>query len=318
MHIKFWGVRGSLAMPLAPQDVEDKVRRSIELFVQKHRADLTELPAFLEQNQLLTSSYGGHTSCVEITGADSRLVIDAGSGIKALGDQLIQGELGSGKGHLKLLMTHFHWDHLIGLPFFAPLYIPGNKIEVYSPDPYVEEAFKMIFKKPFFPLPFEQLAADISFHHLPPRTKTNLGEFEISPYRLDHPDPCWGYKITSAGRTLSYAVDTEAHRQSPAELGEDLPLFQDSDLLVFDAQYTLSELSEKRNWGHSAAPIGLRLAMEHGISQVTFVHHDPGALDENIEQAHREAQSAYEELKKAHPQSQLTWRFVREGERVKV
>lgn len=312
MEIKFWGVRGSLATPLDPGEVEWKVRKSIETYINSHGADLSQLESFVAQNPLLTKSYGGHTSCVELTSSQGgRLVIDAGSGIKKLGDELITSEFGKGQGHLKLLMTHFHWDHLVGLPFFSPLYIKGNKIEVYSPDPFAEEAFKTVFKKPFFPLPFDTLAADIEFHLLPPRVSTSVGDFNVEPYLLDHPDPCWGYRITSGERTLCYAVDTEAQRRTPEELGEDLPLYQGADLMVFDAQYTLSELGEKQNWGHSAAPRGLEMARSYGIPRVAFVHHDPSALDEDIQKSHAEAEQASEG---ALPK----WHFVREGETLKI
>ena len=112
MYIKFWGVRGSLAMPLAPQVVRNKVQRSIESYVQSHGSDLTHISAFLNDNPLLTSSYGGHTSCVEISSSSGqRVVIDAGSGLKALGDQLVQREFGAGQGRLKLLANsslHLH------------------------------------------------------------------------------------------------------------------------------------------------------------------------------------------------------------------
>jgi phosphoribosyl 1,2-cyclic phosphodiesterase len=318
MHIKFWGVRGSLAMPLEPKDVESKVRQAIEQFVKAHGNNLGSLPNFLQQNQSMVAGYGGNTSCAEVFTKTDRIIIDGGSGLKVLGEQLMKEEFGKGQGHIKILMTHFHWDHLVGLPFFSPLYIAGNVIDVYCPDSYVEEAFKMVFKKPFFPLPFEQLAAQINFHVLPPRKPVTIGEFTVAAYRLDHPDPCWGYKISSQGSTLSYAVDTEAHRRTPEELGEDLPLYQNSDLLVFDAQYTLDELKNKTNWGHSAAPIGLQMALDNNIPEVIFVHHDPASSDEDIDNARRDAEVRSKDLYKKSPAQTLRWHFAKEGEVVKV
>ena len=261
MRVKIWGSRGSL-------------------------------PSF-------SPKYGGNTPCVSVTSADQSIIIDGGSGIRQLGNELLKGPCGKGEGVVHILFTHFHWDHLIGLPFFAPLFIPGNTIHIYAVQPELKEVFATVFRKPYFPVPLEKLGAKIEYHRLAPRGTFELLGFSITPYQLDHPDPCWGYKIQNSGKTYSHCVDTEATRGSRELLGADLPLYQDVDLMLFDAQYTVKETVEKINWGHAAASFGLDIGMREGIKRIVFVHHDPAADDEKIDEAERQTRAYYNSQLKA-------------------
>jgi phosphoribosyl 1,2-cyclic phosphodiesterase len=262
--------------------------------------------------------YGGHTLCAELKTKSTRVIIDGGSGIRRLAMDLLSGPCAQGKGEVHILFTHFHWDHLIGLPFFTPIFIPGNVIHVYAVQRDLEEALRSLFKKPYFPVPFDNLGARIEFHYLEPRVPAKLGDITFTPYQLDHPDPCWGYKFEHGGRVYSHCVDTEGTRVSPRDLGPDLPLYQNVDLMFFDAQYTLLEATEKINWGHSAATIGLDIAMREGVKKILFAHHDPAASDEKIAAAEREAREYYESNLKASRQlrkkfHEVEWEFAREG-----
>ncbi len=276
--------------------------------------------------------FGGNTPCIEVKAESTQLIVDSGSGIRMLGYDLLRGPCGRGQGEVHILFTHFHWDHLIGLPFFTPIFIPGNQIHVYAVQPELPQVFQSIFKKPYFPVPLEHLGAKIHYHRLEPRKKKKIGEIEFTPYQLDHPDPCWGYRFEHAGRVLSHCVDTEAIRVSREELGPDLPLYQNVDLMIFDAQYTLMESIEKINWGHAAASIGLDLAMREGVKRVLFVHHDPASTDEKILQAEKEARRYYQSQLKSSRRAQgvegvaqsvsslheVEWLFAYEGMLVDV
>ena len=217
--------------------VELRIRDVLERFAAQggQRQILESFISSLPREQL--GGFGGNTSCIEVSTSRQRLIIDAGSGIRNLGYELLAGPLGQGTGEIDLLFTHFHWDHLIGLPFFVPLFIPGNQIRAHAVQ---REVFPTIFKKPFFPVPYEKLGSKISMHSLEPRKPVLFGDLEVTPYQLDHPDPCWGFRIRHGGKTFSYCVDTEATRVSRKELGEALPQYQEGAVMRFDSQYSLS------------------------------------------------------------------------------
>lgn len=326
MRIKFWGVRGSLPSPLRPADIERRVedlmiqfaRGADMAFASNERLERQVRPFLAEQPVHRFGGFGGNTPCLEVLAGDSRVIIDAGSGIRSLGLELLRGPCGKGKGEVHLLFTHFHWDHLVGLPFFTPIFIPGNQIHVYAVQPDLPDVFRTVFRKPYFPLNLEQLGATVHYHQLPPREPTQLGELTVTPYALDHPDPCWGYKITDGKKTASYCVDTECKRVSREELGPDLPLYQGTDLMIFDAQYTIQETAEKVDWGHAAAAMGLDLAIRERIPRVIFMHHDPASSDEKIDAARLQAEKYYraqaKEARRAREEFfALDWSFAQEG-----
>lgn len=323
MKIKLWGIRGSLPTPHPPQEYREILHHILNLYEQQR--DMVKSPSqFLEKlGPETVGGYGGHTSCVQISSGEHTLVIDGGSGIRRLGERMLLGNLGRGKGEAHILLTHFHWDHLIGLPFFVPIFIPGNTIHFYAPHDDLEENIRLMFKKPNFPVNFENLGAKIVFHKLEPRVPVKFWDMTVTPYRLDHPDPCWGYRVEKNGSVYSHCVDSEMTRVSREDLGEDLPLYQNVDLALMDAQYTFVEATEKINWGHASAPVGLDLAMREGIKQVLFVHHDPAASDVRIQELDRQTRDYYEiALKHSRQQNrqhhEVNWTFAREEEEFKL
>jgi len=328
-RIKVWGARGSLPAPASPDSLDKQIREILLEFLEwngrrkgngkSEKAGLDVIDKFcLETPRHKLGGYGGNTPCVEVKSPGQQLIIDAGSGIRNLGYELMAGPCGKGQGEVHILFTHFHWDHLIGLPFFTPLFIPGNKIHVYSVQPDLKNVFQMLFKKPYFPVPFERLAAKIEFHTLLPRVSRPFGDIQVTPYELDHPDPCWGYKMVSGGKAFSHCVDTECVRVLPRELGPDLPLYQGVDLMLFDAQYTLMETIDKVNWGHATASLGLDIAMRERVKRMVFIHHDPASTNDKIAAAEKQARVYYQnQLKHAREVEpvlyEVDWQFGYEG-----
>lgn len=324
MQVTFWGVRGSLPSPTIPDALTARFRDVFHAFFESGFSKREDINLFLDQfpPQRL-GGYGGNTICLEVVTAHQQIVIDGGSGIRLLGYELLKGACGQGKGTVHLVFTHFHWDHVIGLPFFAPLFIPGNNIHMYAVEPALPDVVRAIFRKPHFPVPFENLGANLHFHQLPARQPTCLGDVTLTPYQLDHPDPTWGYRFEHQGKVFSHCADTECVRTNREDLGADLPLYQGVDLMVFDAQYSIIEVVEKINWGHAAALIGLDLAMAEGIKKVAFIHHEPASSDERISQAEASTRNYYErQLKTSKEQNlglhEVEWFFAREGMSVKV
>lgn len=292
-------------------------------FSSGHR-EAAQIPAYFRNMETpLVGGYGASTTCVEVQSAQGQVIIDGGSGIRQLSERLMTGTHGRPRGPFHIYMTHFHWDHVIGLPFFTPHFLPGTQIHYYGVHEDLEALIRGIFRKPYFPVPFESLPSKIHFHVLEPRKPFTIGDMTLTPYKLDHPDPCWGVKIEAGGKAYAHCVDTEATRVSREDMGEDLPLYQGVNLMYFDAQYTFPELADKANWGHSAAQIGLDIAFREGIQKVLFAHHDPGASIQTVQDIKRQTQEYYSwRLKNARQNSEpaldIEWDFAHEGMEIQL
>jgi len=295
MRVKYWGVRGSLPASPPPFQIAKDVENTLHRFFQSGFSLPSQISEFINSQELpQIGGFGTATTSVEVTSHNgAQIIIDGGSGIRNLGEAMLSGPASKGKANIHVFLTHFHWDHLIGLPFFVPNFIAGNRINYYAVQPELESLVRGLFRRPYFPVSFESLASDIRFYQIEPRKPLKIDDFTITPYQLDHPDPCWGYKIENQGKTYAHCVDSEGTRASREALGPDLPLYQNIDLMYFDAQYTLPELAEKANWGHSAAQIGLDIAFRESVKRILFAHHDPGAQTHNINELHRQTAEYY-------------------------
>jgi len=319
LQIKIWGARGSLPSPMTPVALEKHVRDLFHDFFTRGNSSDADVERFLTQNpRHRFGGYGGNTPCIEVKSSQQQIIIDGGSGIRPLGYEMMNGPCSKGTGEVHILFTHFHWDHLIGLPFFTPIFIPGNTIHVYAVQPDLPEVFKTVFRKPYFPVPLDRLGSKIVYHQLEPRKAFNIGDITVAPYQLDHPDPCWGYRFEKNKKVFSHCVDTECIRVTRAQLGEDLALYQNVDLMIFDAQYTLMETIEKVNWGHAAASLGLDIAMREGIKKVLFMHHDPASSNDKIAAAEAQARRYFDSVtrdaaKVGDQGPPLEWSFAYEG-----
>jgi phosphoribosyl 1,2-cyclic phosphodiesterase len=314
--LKLWGVRGSLP---TPQSIDQMEQKLVDVLEKYREQGATQNPKdFVKTLGSDTLGFGGNTICVQYMTPKTQIIVDGGSGIRALGDTLMAGPCGEGHGDVRILMTHFHWDHLVGLPFFVPLFIPGNTVHFYAVQPDLEVNVRRLFAKPNFPVPFERLPAKIVFHRLSARQSFSIGDIQVTPYQLDHPDPCYGYRLEAGGKVMAHCVDTEGRRISREELGLDVQLYQNVDLMVFDAQYSFLEAAEKVDWGHASGPIGLDLALRERVKKVLFIHHDPAAPDRKIAEAERQTREYYDACHTAakamnKPWPEVEWWFAREG-----
>ncbi len=315
---RFLGVRGSVPRPPTVWETRERGRRLLTDFIE-FGPQVNNIGRFLENEaRWKVEGFGGNTTCSEVRTSQFQFLIDGGSGLKQAGEELMAGPCGKGKGEVHILMTHFHLDHLIGIPFFRPIFVPGNKVHFYAVQDELESSIRAIFHRPLFPVEFTDLGAKITFNKMAPRKPMTLGDMTITPYLLDHPDPSWGYRITDGKKNIAYCVDTECTRFTREQLGPDLPLYQNTDLMIFDGQYSVGEVIDKLNWGHSVPSVGLDLAMREGIKRVAFVHHDPFATDEDLVENERQTRQYYEQRLKSADKTQETlhevhWEFAYEG-----
>lgn len=223
-------------------------------------------------------SAGGNTSCLEVCAGDTRIILDAGTGLRTLGNE----RMASGPRHSTILLSHLHWDHVCGLPFFTPIYVPGHRVEIASGPNGVlplEEAIRGIFRAPFFPVDYAELAGQVTTRDLRANDRFTIGDIEITMARLNHPDPVYGFRLEHDGHSIVYATDTEHFACVDPTLKK---LAAGADILIYDAQYTPEEYPTKVGWGHSTWQAGAELARAAGVPQLVLFHHDPGRTDAQL------------------------------------
>lgn len=287
LKICFWGSRGSSPVVISHEGMLETLQKLVAKAQALGVKKLDEfVQAALSGRLGHPLSYGGHTPCTQVSFAGQDYLVDMGSGLRQAGPRLAKNT-----NEFHIFMTHMHWDHLIGLNFFAPIFTPGNKLNFYHVHKNAPESVRMMFNGVNFPVKWEQLQAQIEFKQLRLYTPTVFDNgMQVTPFALDHPGGSFGYRFDAAGKSLVVGFDGEYTRISREELGKDLPYYQNLDLLVFDAQYELEELADKNDWGHSSAPIGIDLALREGIKNLVLIHHDPWASDDRLRKSLAKAQ----------------------------
>lgn len=230
---------------------------------------------------------GGNTACLEVRAGDTRIILDAGTGLRALGNE----RMATGIRQSTILLSHLHWDHVCGLPFFTPVYVPGHKVEIASGPNGVlplDEAIRSMFRAPFFPVEFDDLGGQVTTRELRPAERFSIGEIDVTMARLNHPDPVYGFRLEHGGRAIVYATDTEHFACVDPTLRK---LAAGADILIYDAQYTPDEYPTKVGWGHSTWQAGAELARAAGVPQLVLFHHDPNRTDAQLAAIEAEARA---------------------------
>jgi phosphoribosyl 1,2-cyclic phosphodiesterase len=263
IEVQFWGTRGSIATPG---------------------------PA--------TAKYGGNTSCVEIRVADQLLICDAGTGARALGVELSERMEGR-PINAHLLISHTHWDHIQGIPFFMPAYEKGNKITIVGPsgiDRTLERVIRGQMDPHYFPVEMDNMAAELKFREAVERS-FSVGDVVVKRHYLHHPAPSVAYRIEYGGHSVVYATDHEFYRRMYEARGDSAEMLAEADrhdaefekfiegtdLYIADAQYTLDEYGSKIGWGHSTVEDVATVAARSGVARLVLYHHDPMRSDPEVE-----------------------------------
>lgn len=290
MQIHFWGTRGSLPAPATAEGIESKIFRAIRAS-QDRRLETDEAIQTFIRRELpfcVRESYGGNTSCVQILNEGEYVLCDAGTGLRDFGNAYMKA-LTSGKENLPkifhIFMSHLHWDHIQGFPFFTPAYLPGNQVHIYGYHQDIRESFENQQKEPFFPVPLSAMQADISFHFLEEAKSYDIAGFQVTATKQRHPGDSYGYSFIKDGKKVVYSTDSEHQDDAKDEQYRFIDFFRNADLLIFDAQYNfLESVDAKANWGHSSNLLGVELGLRAGVRRLCLFHHEHTFDDETLDQ----------------------------------
>lgn len=235
--------------------------------------------------------YGGNTSCVELTLDDKTIIIDSGTGILNLGKDLIKRKI----AEATLLISHTHWDHINGFPFFMPAYQEKALLNIHAPrlndGSSVKRIFEVQMSDPFFPRPMNTLPSSLLFHDFNSGDPFELfdGEVTVKTASLNHPNGATGYRIDYQGKSIAYISDTE---HVPGYEDENIiNLIRGCDFVIYDAMYTDEEMPLYRGWGHSTWQEAVRLAKKENIASFALFHHAPEHDDEKMAEIEKQAHS---------------------------
>jgi len=308
MRICLWGVRGSLATPLSTALLREKAKALLTAAKPEDLANDAAIEAYLDGSPHAWT-YGGNTSCVEVSFGDTTLVLDAGTGLRSLGLQLGADGRGADMSHrLHMLFTHFHWDHICGFPFFGPLYIPGRKIDVWSGRSDAERLLQMQMGDAHFPVKWDMLKSKITCHQIPEQTVVDVGGAQVRILPLVHPDKAYGYRITYRGRSVCYLTDTEVSKH-PNRVSEAYANFvRGADVVIVDAMYGFLEYHDKVNFGHSTIFNFIDFFQDTDLGELVIFHHDPMASDPAVAKLCTDAQR-YAELVAPNARWRITAAF---------
>lgn len=281
MNVRFWGSRGSLSASCSAATIRAKLLRALELVGERSLATAEERQRFIDELPFaVAGGFGTNTSCVEVACGEERLILDAGTGLRDLGGS---HEAGRHPATFHLLLSHPHWDHIQGFPFFMPAYRPGNRIIIHGCHPRLSEVFTNQQKMPSFPVPLAAMAAEIEFVQLEPNEEYTINGFTVTPMRLNHPGDSYAYRIRRQGRTMVYATDGEHKENGDSRDYPFVDFCKGADLLIFDAQYSLRDaLVAKENWGHSSNLVGVELAVISEVRRLCLFHSEHTGDDEGL------------------------------------
>ena len=281
--IRFWGTRGSIPVALTVEGLRRKLVAALRGASGRRFGSDAEIEAYVDGLAFRDgATFGGHTSCVEIvTGGPDFVICDLGTGVRPFGQAALARSSGPQTYHV--FLSHVHWDHIMGLPFFTPAYIPGNRVVIYGGHPHLEAALRRQQEQPSFPVDFDTFRADISFVHLEPGRWHDVAGMRVLLKLQRHSGDSFGFRFESGGRSVIYSTDSEHDLGNRRETDAFVEFFRGADVVVFDAMYSLADaISVKADWGHSSNIAGVELCHAAGVKHLCMFHHEPAFDDASI------------------------------------
>lgn len=287
--VRFWGTRGSLPVALTAAGLGGKLREVLRAARGRPIATDDDIDRLLAGLPFaLAGTYGGHSACVQIrlddTDGTDHVLCDMGSGLRPFGQAALAQRAGRAQT-FHVFMSHLHWDHIMGLPFFVPAFIPGNRVIVYGSHRELQSALRRQQQPPSFPVGFDTIfEGRVEFVHLEPGVPTPAGGMTVTSMLQRHTGDSYGYRFEAQGKVLVYSTDSEHPLADPAHTERFVQFFRDADLVIFDAMYSLADaISVKADWGHSSNVVGVELCQLAGVRHLCMTHHEPVFDDAAIE-----------------------------------
>lgn len=295
MNVRFWGTRGSLPLNCPPTLLREKLIGALLRANGRHFAGAdaagrfvdTELPAEFGPG------FGGATPCVELQIADAPgevLLLDAGTGLAEFGRQWKNDPRAATPTTFHILLSHLHWDHIQGIPFFEPAYEVGNRVILHTCHSEAESAIRAQMAPPYFPVSFSAFRAHVTFEVHPPGAGFVVAGCVVNTLLQRHPGDSFGYRVNHGGKVVVYATDAEYAVSDERQAAPAVAFFHDADLLIFEAMYTRDEVVyDKAGWGHSCNLDAVVLAALAKVKRLALFHHDPSVGDARLAEFEREA-----------------------------
>jgi phosphoribosyl 1,2-cyclic phosphodiesterase len=295
MKVRFWGTRGSIPVSITAKDVRAKIAAALRAARDSASEEGTlgddaGIERFIDGlGFALSGTYGGHSSCVEIeTGnedaGNEHLLCDMGSGVRAFGESMMKRYGPARQQTYHVFMSHVHWDHIMGFPYFMPVYIPGNRIVIHGCHAELEHAFKRQQAVPSFPVDFSLLGSNIEFDVIAPGETRSVAGVTVSTLKQRHSGDSYGWRFEGAGKSVVYSTDSEHRLENAEETKVFVDFFRNADLVIFDAMYSLADaISVKADWGHSSNILGVELCQMAGVRRLCMFHHEPAYDDGRID-----------------------------------
>lgn len=283
MLIHFWGVRGSLPSPLTGDQVQAKISAAIARMSPKDARDEDSKMRFLSSlPDWIYGTAGGNTPCVELKASDGNsFLLDCGSGIRMMAKYGVQPK----DSVYNIFLSHFHWDHIQGFPFFDPIFRPASKINVYSVYPDMEFYVSGQSSLPYFPenACYPAMRERFSFHLLDEDSEISIGNVKIRCHKMTHPGGSCAFRFTENGRSVVYCTDAELQGSDFDETAANSAFFSDTDVIIIDSQYTSTEAVSKEYWGHSAYSTAIDFAERWKVRNLYMFHYDPTYDDRKLD-----------------------------------
>jgi phosphoribosyl 1,2-cyclic phosphodiesterase len=304
MKIRFWGTRGSIPVSLTTQDIRQKLLATLRAANGRTFADEAEMARFIAGLGFeVSGTFGGNTSCVQlIPEGPEHVILDLGSGVRALGQHMLARHGPGQPQTYHVFLSHLHWDHIMGLPFFTPAYIPGNRIVVHSGHPRARAALRRQQDEPSFPVDFDYFGADFEFVVHTPGVAQTVAGMTVDIMRQRHSGDSYGWRFVDPTSRVIYSTDSEHHVDDLTERQAFVDFFRGADAVIFDAMYSLAEaVSVKADWGHSSNIAGVEMCLEARAKRLFLYHHEPVQSDSQIVQILQESRRYEEIMREGQP-----------------